>query len=256
MRGHEQRALVPLQEPLQPDQRLEVQVVGRLVQQHRVGTHQQDAGQRHAHLPPARQVADVAVHHLLREAEAGQDLSGARLQRVAAQLVEARLHLAETVEQLVHLVRLVGIGQRLFQLLQLGRDLGHGARAGHHLGHHGPAGHLADVLAEVTDADPLVDGDLPLVRRLLAHDHAEDGRLAGPVRADQPDLLAAEHRRRRVDEQDLRPVLLADLVQTNHEASMIIDGESLRGLSPRESAAFRIRSWRSRRWCRRRPGPS
>ena len=57
VRGHQQRALVRLEEALQPDERLDVEVVGRLVEQHGVGPHQQDARQRDAHLPPARQRA-------------------------------------------------------------------------------------------------------------------------------------------------------------------------------------------------------
>ena len=94
VRGHQQRALVALEELLQPDQALQVQMVARLVQQHGVGAHQQDAGQRHAHLPAARQRADVAVHHLLAEAQAGEHFARPALQRVAVQLLEARLHLA------------------------------------------------------------------------------------------------------------------------------------------------------------------
>ena len=43
VRGHQQRALVALEELLQPDQALEVEVVARLVEQHDVGPHQQDA---------------------------------------------------------------------------------------------------------------------------------------------------------------------------------------------------------------------
>ena len=77
--------------------------------------------------PPERR-ADVAVHDLLREAEAGQDLARPRLERVAAELVEARLHLAEALEQRVHLVGLRRIGERVLELLQLGRHLGHRRR--------------------------------------------------------------------------------------------------------------------------------
>ena len=95
----------------------------------RVGPHQQDARQRDAHLPAARERADVAVHHLLREAEAGQDLARPRLERVAAELVEARLHVAEALEQRVHLVGARRIGQRVLQLLELGGDLGRPAPA-------------------------------------------------------------------------------------------------------------------------------
>ena len=65
VRGHQQRALVALEELLEPDQAFEVEVVARLVEQHGVGAHEENAGERHAHLPAARQGADVAVHHLL-----------------------------------------------------------------------------------------------------------------------------------------------------------------------------------------------
>ena len=43
VRGHQQRALVALEELLQPDQAFEVEVVARLVEQHDVGAHEQDA---------------------------------------------------------------------------------------------------------------------------------------------------------------------------------------------------------------------
>ena len=53
VRGHQQRTVIALQELLQPDQAFEVEMVGRLVEQHHVGPHQEDAGQRDAHLPAA-----------------------------------------------------------------------------------------------------------------------------------------------------------------------------------------------------------
>ena len=142
-------------------------MVGRLVEEHGVRAHQQDARQRDAHLPPAGERADVAVLHRRREAEAGEDLARARLERVAAQLLEAGLHVAEALDERVHLVRALGVGQRVLQLVQLGGDLGDGAGAGHRLGDGGAAGHLAHVLAEVADGDAAIDGDLPAVGRLL-----------------------------------------------------------------------------------------
>ena len=59
-----------LQELLQPDDRLDVEVVGRLVHQQHVGLPEQHAGQRHAHLPAARERADVAVDLVVLEARA------------------------------------------------------------------------------------------------------------------------------------------------------------------------------------------
>ncbi|OIQ72209.1 hypothetical protein GALL_461690 [mine drainage metagenome] len=114
MRGHKQRALVPLEELLQPDQAFEVEVVARLVQKHGVGAHQENARQRHAHLPAARQRADVAVHHLLAEAQARKHLARPALQRIAVEFLEARLALHLLGLQ----VALLGM-----DVLQIGLDL-------------------------------------------------------------------------------------------------------------------------------------
>ena len=87
-------------------------MVARLVEQHGVGAHEQDAGERDAHLPAARQRADVAVHHRFGEVEAGQHLARAALERVAAELLEAVLRLAVALDDRVHRVGLLGIGHR------------------------------------------------------------------------------------------------------------------------------------------------
>ncbi len=191
-------------------------MVGRLVEEHRVRAHQQDAGERDAHLPAAGELGDVAVHHLLLEPEAGEDLPGPRLEPVAAELLVARLDLAEARDELVELVEALGVGHRLLERMQLGRDLGDRPGAVHGLLDHGLAGHLADILAEVADGHAAVDGDLALVGLLLAHDHAKERRLAGAVGADEADLLAAVDGGGGLDEQELFPVLLADAVETNH----------------------------------------
>ena len=178
-------------------------MVARLVEQHDVGPHQQDARQRHAHLPAAGERADVAVHHLLAEAEAGQHLARAAVERIAVEFLEAVLHLAIARDDLVHLVGAVGIGHRGLELLQLGRDDADRAGAVHHLGHGAAARHLADVLAEIADGDAAIDRDLALVGLLLAGDHPEQRGLAGAVRADEADLLALLQRRGGFDEEDL-----------------------------------------------------
>src|SRR5690348_6629508 len=53
VRGHQQRAVVALEEAFEPDQAFEVEVVRGLVEQHGVGLHQQNARERDAHLPAA-----------------------------------------------------------------------------------------------------------------------------------------------------------------------------------------------------------
>ena len=121
VRGHQQRAVKALQEVLQPDQAFEVEMVARLVEQHGVGPHQQDAGQRHAHLPAAGERADVAVHHLLAEAEPVQHLARAAVQRIAVEFLEAALHLAIAGDDVVHVVGAVGIAHGGLELGHLGR---------------------------------------------------------------------------------------------------------------------------------------
>ena len=94
--------------------------------------------------------------------------------------------------------------------------------AGDRLVEHRSAGHLLDVLPEVADGQLLRHDHVAVVRRLFADDHAEERRLAGAVRADQPDFLAGVELERGVDEQDLLAVLLADAGEGNHEQSYLM----------------------------------
>ena len=85
-------------------------MVAGLVEQHGIGTHQEDACECDAHLPATRKGADVAVHHLRAEAEARQDFARLRVEPVTAQLFEPRLHGTVAFDDPVHDVRLVGVG--------------------------------------------------------------------------------------------------------------------------------------------------
>ena len=133
VRGHHQRALETLQEGLEPDQAFEIEMVAGLVEQHRVGPHQQDLGQRDAHLPAARQLADVALHHLLAEAQTAEDLARAAVERIAVELVEAALHLAIAGDDLVHVVGAVRIAHGMFELGHFGGERADRADAVHDL---------------------------------------------------------------------------------------------------------------------------
>ena len=139
VRGHDQRALEVAQEPLEPEDRLDVEVVGRLVEQQRVGLHEQDARERDAHLPAARELADVAVDHLGREAEAREDLARARFERVAAELVEARLHLAEALDSVSSSSARAGSAIACSSSCSSCADLDDLAGAGHRLLEHAAA---------------------------------------------------------------------------------------------------------------------
>ncbi len=118
VRRHHQRAREVGEESLEPQDRLEVEVVGRLVEQQRVGLHHQDARETDAHLPAARERADVAVHLRRVEAEAGEHLARPRFEAVAAELLEARLRLAVALDQRFHLVGARRVGERVLELVQ------------------------------------------------------------------------------------------------------------------------------------------
>ena len=108
-----------LEELLEPDDRFDVEVVGRLVHQQDVGPAEQHAGHGDAHLPAARERADVAVDPVVVEAEAVQHLAGLGFERVAAQVLVLLLHLAEAGQDAVHVVGLGRVGHRVLQGFEL-----------------------------------------------------------------------------------------------------------------------------------------
>jgi hypothetical protein len=168
------------------------------------------------HFPAAGERADIALHHLLAEAEARQRLASPAVEGVTVELLETALHLAVTRDDRVHLVGTIRIGHRGLELFQLRRHDADRAGAVHDLGHGAAARHLADVLAEIADGDAAIERDLALVRRFLARNHPEKRGLAGPVGADEADLLALLERRGGFDEENLVADLLADVIETDH----------------------------------------
>ena len=191
-------------------------MVRGLVHQQHVGPAEQHARHRDAHLPAAGEGAHVAVDALVVEAEAVEHLARLRLERVAALVVVLLLHLAEALEDLVHVVGPRGVGHRVLQGLELVVQVAQAAAAGDRLVEHRAALHLLDVLAEVADRELLRHRDLALVGAFLAHDHAEERRLAGAVRADEADPLARVELERGLDEEHLAAVLLADARERDH----------------------------------------
>ena len=197
-----------------------IEVVGRLV-------HQQDdrswasstLAMRDAHLPAARQGADVVGHDLVGEPEAVQDGLRARLELVAAEVLVAGLDVAEPRDHLVEIVAggLEPHAERHELLAELG-DLA-GARAG--LGQDRPPAQLADVLAEVAQGQLARPLDPAVVGLFFPGDQAKHRGLAGAVGADQADLFARVDLERRIDEQDLSAVLLADRAERDHEGGSI-----------------------------------
>ncbi len=75
----DQRAAVAFQPALQPDNGVEIEVVGRFVEQQQVGTADQRLRQVQAHAPAAGEVADRPLQLLLTKAQTVKQAGGARL---------------------------------------------------------------------------------------------------------------------------------------------------------------------------------
>src|SRR5437660_3465966 len=82
---------------------------------------------------------------------------------------------------------------------------------------HGAAGHLLDVLPEIADGHLLRHGDVAIVRRLLADNHAKERGLTRTVRPNEPGPLARIELEGSVDEDELPPVLLGNSAEADHE---------------------------------------
>ncbi len=162
-------------------------------------------------------MADVAVHSFLAEAQPCEHLARPGIQRIAVQFLEARLHLAIALDDGVHVAGPVRIDHRGLELGHFGGQRTHRPDAIHDSRDRALARHFADILAEIADRHAGIDRHLAIVGPVLAGDHPENRRLARAIGPDKPHLLPLLDAHRRVDEQDLMAVLLADVIEANHE---------------------------------------
>src|SRR5262249_49288197 len=102
------------------------------------------------------------------EAQASEGFPRSALQRIAVELLKARLYLAIARDDVLHLGFLFRIGHRSLEQLQFAGDHADGAGAIHHLSHRAAARHLADILAEIADGYAAVSRDLPFIGLVLA----------------------------------------------------------------------------------------
>ena len=184
------RALIPLQEALQPGDALRVQMVGRLVQQQQVGPRQQQAAERH---PPPLAAGERRRVRVARRAaqRVHRDLDGA-LQFPAVRRVDPFLERTLLLDQRVHLVRSQVLGEaraHLVEALQQPRRLRH---ALHDIAHHVAVGVEFGLLRQVADARAVRGPRLAVELGLDAGHDAHERRFAGPVRPEHADLGAGQ----------------------------------------------------------------
>ncbi len=191
VRNQQERVGIGEEVLLQPVPRLEIQVVGGLVEQQQVGLLEQQLGERDAHLPPARKLLGAAVPVVLGEFEPAQDGAHLGFERISIAGAELMLDAVEAVGD-IGVFPAGGIEPR--HAPGQGFHLGfHGAQVledGEALGEHGAAGKAQAVLRQEAGPDVLHGGDAAVVQALLAGQDFQEGGLAAAVGADEPDAVA------------------------------------------------------------------
>ena len=169
------RVRVGAQIALEPERAFEIEVVGRLVEQQDLGLEEQHGRERDAHAPAARQRAAGALLRFLVEAEAGEDLRGARRRGVRVDVGEALVDRSDAMGVMGQL----GLGEQR-RALGIGRE------------HPVDDAFLAArrLLRDVPDAGSLRHRDGAHVGGEIAADDLQQRRLAGAVAADEADLVA------------------------------------------------------------------
>ena len=170
---------------LEPHRRLEIQVIGGLVEEQQIGPGEQRAGKRHPHPPAARIFRARAPLGRLVEAETGEDRRRPGRGGMGLDVGKPGMDLGDTIR----IGRGPGFGG---QRGQLGIRSQHGVEQAL-----GPAGRL---LRDGSDAGPAEHRHLAVIRGNLSGDQAEQRGLAGPVAPDQADLPSLGHRDRGVIE--------------------------------------------------------
>ena len=178
------RALVAVEHVLQPADRVDVQVVGRLVQQQHVGIREQRLRQQHAQLPARRHFAHRQVVQVDGDFQAQQQLAGARLGGVAVVFGELGLQVGGA-----HVVVFAGLGVGVDRVA-----LGHG-RPHFGVAHHDHVQHPEVlerelVLAQLAQAHARLQRHVARRGFQVAADDLHERRLAGPVGPDQPVAVA------------------------------------------------------------------
>jgi hypothetical protein len=210
---------VGFQRVFEPVDALDVEVVGRLVEQQDVGLLEEEARQGRPHAPAARKGAEGAVQLVGVEAEAGEGGLGAGADAMVGFLgVERLLDAMQLAQKLLVAVALVvGLRQLFadsFLLFLQGQHVLESAEG--LVPHRAVVGELLHVLLQVADGDAL-PRDRARIDALFPGDHLEECRLAGAVGTHETDAvrLGGEDPRQFVDE-GLVPEPDGDVFELDH----------------------------------------
>lgn len=204
VRNHDQRARIAMQPVFEPDDGVEVQVVGRLVEQQQVGAAHQRLSQVQAHAPAAGEACHRQARLLEREAQAEQQRFGARRGGIAVGVGKGRVCFAFRGA----VVCGGGGSNRCLD----------GAQRGVAVQRVGERG-LVDgggFLRHVGDLPGGRHGKVAAVRVQFAEQHGKQGRLARAVRPDQPGFLAGVQGEGGLFEERFGAARETELVKADH----------------------------------------
>ena len=223
VRDQQHGAAVILQVILEPLDRLDVEMVRRLVEQEDRGTAQQQFRQLDTHAPAAREFARRASEIPAFEPEPQQRLFDIRFAGLAAEDMVVILRIVQAVQQLrITVAFVVGTLRDLArQVLDLGLEAQHLLeRLGGLLDERRRIGHTHG-LRQVADRTVAVQGHAARGRLLLARNDAQQRGFARPVPADEADAVFGVYQERYVVEERPAPVTYSKIVKRYHGLSKI-----------------------------------
>src|SRR5207245_386534 len=187
VRDDHDRRVQCLELALEPFEALDVEVIGRLVEQEEVGIAAEGAREGRARQLAAGERVELPIEVMLREAEAADDRRGVIAPAVPARMLELRLRLGVPSQGCVGVV---AGRHRLLESLQLRLDRDEVGRPGEHVLAQRQAALQRWALVMERDARPLLKSQFAALDAGLAGERPEQRRLAGAVRSGQSDAVA------------------------------------------------------------------
>ena len=181
------------EEALEPGDRLRVEMVGRLVEEEQIGVPEEEPAERHPAALPAREGRDP---HLARRAaqRVHRDLDLA-LELPAVARVDLLLELRLLGDEGIHPHLVEGLGEARTHRLEALEECFLLGDPVEHVAHHVLGRVELRLLGQEPDGHPLGRPGLAREVALQARHDAQQGRFAGPVRAEHADLGPRQERK-------------------------------------------------------------
>ena len=215
-------AVVAGEEPLEPADGVDVEVIRRLVQQQQRTVLEQELRERGAALLPAGQGGHRQAIVRLLKAQATEDLVKARLEAVPAGRFELGARLVVPIHELFEFAPRLGVSHLLGNLLELLFELEEVGEDAEDLVVERAVEGDGRLLRQVSNLHAAGGRDGAQVGFEIAGEQAKEGGLAGAVGADQAHGLAGVEVQRDVAQHDLRSELLGDALDAYGGHAFII----------------------------------